>query len=116
DSVLSMVDGLLQAAENVRDGVFFTEYVTGMFTYSTLDNVSVTAAQNKNQNCLWSSACAAGKKAAADKAAEAVKKDPSSATPEKGPASTGDPGKRISQEAYPECWQGPCASEVEYVL
>lgn len=116
DSVLNLVDGLLGAVEDVRDGIFFTEYVTGMFTYSTLDNVSVTAAQNTDQNCLWSSACAASKKSAADKKSESEKADPSTRTPESGPASSGDPGKRISQEAYPECWQGPCASEVEYVL
>ncbi|GHG46093.1 hypothetical protein GCM10011331_05930 [Flavimobilis marinus] len=115
DAVLGLVGGLLDAAENVRDGIFFTEYVTGMFTYSTLDNVSVTASQNEDQNCLWSSACAAGKKASADKktAGDASKPD---APPESGPVSDNDPGKRLSQEAYPECWEVGCASEVEYVL
>lgn len=117
DSVLGLVDGLLQKAEDVRDGVFFTEYVTGMFTYSTLDNVSVTMEQSKNQNCLWSAKCAAQKKESADKKAADVEKDPKKRTPEGGATSDGDPGKRISQEDYPDmCWEGDCASEVEYVL
>lgn len=116
DSVLSLLGKLGDFAEHVRDGIYFAEYVTGMFTYSSLKNVSVTAQESDVQSCLFSSACAA-QKSKKDNEAKAKADKEGKRPAETGAVSTGDPGKRISQENYPaKCWSDTCATEVEYIL
>lgn len=115
DQVLSLLGKLSGFVEEVRDGVYFAEYVTGMFTYSSLKNVSVTAKESDAQNCMFSKACTKQKAEADAKAKE--KADANGDRPKDTDAvSSGDPGARISQEKFAECWEKTCATEVEYIL
>lgn len=72
DAVLAGVIQLLgkfgQILENLRDAVLITEYVTGQFTFSTIEHEQ------------------------------------------------GNPPKRLTQNAFADCWNETCAAEAEYIL
>ena len=111
-TVLSLLGGLSDALAEVRDGIFFAEYVTGMFTYSTIDNRGVTEAASQEQLCSVISTCGdkKGDGGKGDKKGDGGKGDGGS----EGPST--DPGKRMSGADYGGCWVRACAAESEYVL